>query len=333
MLPSNETPGPTPSPALPRFALATLACNLLVVLWGAVVRATGSGAGCGSHWPLCNGEVVPSAPSGATLIELTHRATSGLALVMVVALAVWCYRTTPSRHPARRAAVAGLLLIVAEAAVGAGLVLFDLVGSDASVARAAYMAVHLVITFLLLAALALTAWWTAGMALPRTGGRVALLLALAAVGLLAVGASGAVAALGDTLFPTGSLAAGLRQDTSGGSHFLLRLRVLHPLLATAVASYLLFLPQLVRAPRLGRLPRRLGSMVAMLALLQVALGAVNLGMLAPVPLQLLHLLVADLLWVTLVLFAAAALADPRPAVLAQAAASELSERRRVRASG
>src|SRR6185436_16260081 len=137
----------------------TLGCNLVVILWGAVVRATGSGAGCGSHWPLCNGVVVPQAPSTATLIELTHRITSGLALVMVVVLAVACWRALPRGHAGRRAAMAALVLIVVEALIGAGLVLFELVGSDASAARAAYMGLHLAVTFFLLGSLALTAWW------------------------------------------------------------------------------------------------------------------------------------------------------------------------------
>jgi heme A synthase len=319
---------------LVRFALWTIACNLLVVLWGAVVRATGSGPGCGSHWPLCNGEVVPRSPTAATLIELTHRATSGLALLMVVALVVWCRRALPPRHPARLAAGASLVLVLLEAAVGAGLVLFQLVGANASLERAVYMAAHLGVTFFLLASLALTAWWAAGAPAPRPRGRAAAWLALAAFALLAVGASGAVAALGDTLFPADSLSAGMRQDFATGSHFLLRLRILHPVLGTAAAGYLLFLPQLVRAARLGRAARRLGSLTSLLALGQVALGSLNLTLLAPMWLQLLHLFVADALWLALVLFAAAALGDPRPSMLAAAAASELAERHRpVRTAG
>ncbi len=314
---------------LARFAVSTLGCNVLVVLWGAVVRATGSGAGCGSHWPLCNGVVVPQGPTTATLIELTHRLTSGVALVMVLMLAVACWRTLPRGHAARRASNAALVLIIAEAAIGAGLVLLDLVGSNASVARAAYMGLHLAVTFFLLGSLALTAWWVDSTPRLRGDRRVATLLAVAGGGLLLVASSGAIAALGDTLFPAGSLAAGVQQDLSPASHFLLRLRVLHPLLAVAVAAYLLFLPQLVRAPRMGRAPRKLGSAVSLLALVQLAVGAANLGLLAPVALQLLHLLLADLLWIGVVLFGAAALADPRPSLVAAAAAGKAAERRRA----
>src|SRR5204862_3549024 len=139
----------------------------------------------------------------------------------------------------------------------------------------------------------------------RLAGRPLGQLALAAAGLLLVGATGAIAALGDTLFPAGSLAAGLRQDAQPAAHFLLRLRVLHPIFAAVVAAYLLMLPGLVKAAKLGRTARKLGSLLSLLALGQVALGAINLGLLAPIWLQLLHLLLADALWIALVLFAAA----------------------------
>jgi heme A synthase len=331
-----SAPHPTLHPILPRvarFAIWTLASNLLVVLWGAVVRATGSGAGCGSHWPLCNGVVVPHSPSVETLIELTHRATSGLALLMVVALAIWCWRAFPRRHVVRRAALASVVLILAEAGVGAGLVLLELVAGNASAARAVYMCIHLTVTFFLLAALALTAWWAAGAPAPRLDRRLATLLGVAAAALLFVAMSGAVAALGDTLFPSRSLAEGLRQDLSSTSHFLLRLRVLHPVLASLAVVFLLVLPQLAGASRLGRAPRRLGALTSLLALVQLLVGAANLGLMAPVWAQLVHLAIADLLWIALVLFGAAALADPRPSVLHAAAQHELAERRPLRRAG
>ena len=146
-------------PKVARFAWAVLAYNVAVILWGAYVRATGSGAGCGAHWPLCNGEVVPRAASVATLIEFSHRATSGLALLAVAVLVVATFRTCRAGHPARAGAVMSGVLILTEAAVGAGLVLFQLVADNATMARAMFVAVHLLNTFLLLAALTLTAWW------------------------------------------------------------------------------------------------------------------------------------------------------------------------------
>src|SRR5918999_5260767 len=144
---------------LQRFAWFVLGYNVAVILWGAYVRATGSGAGCGSHWPLCNGEVLPRAPSVATLIEFSHRLTSGLALIAVVILLVWTRRATAPGHPARRGATWSLFFMLTEAAVGAGLVLFQLVADNASMARAMFMAVYLPNKFILLGCLGLPAWW------------------------------------------------------------------------------------------------------------------------------------------------------------------------------
>ncbi|NOT09425.1 MAG: hypothetical protein HOP28_14615 [Gemmatimonadales bacterium] len=143
----------------PVFAWGVLGVNLFVILWGALVRATGSGAGCGRHWPLCNGQVLPQSPATNTLIEFTHRATSGVALLLVIALWWWSRRAFPAGHRARRAALWSLGLIVVEALIGAGLVLFELVENDDSLFRVAYLSGHLLNTFVLLGALALTAWW------------------------------------------------------------------------------------------------------------------------------------------------------------------------------
>jgi len=288
---------------LPRFAWAVLAYNLLVILWGAWVRISGSGAGCGSHWPLCDGEVIPRAPSAEKLVEFTHRATSGLALLAVVALALAVFRARPAGHPARDPAAWSVALVLLEAAVGAGLVLFELVADNASMARALFMAVHLANTFLLLAALALAAERLGeskpAPPLPRATRRVGL---AALVLLVVAGASGAVAALGDTLFPARTLAAALAADLSPTSHLLIRLRVGHPLLATAAAVSALWLAALAQraAARDGvrpGWPRAAGVLV----LAQVAIGFANVALLAPLPLQLAHLLLADLVWIATVL--------------------------------
>src|SRR5687767_5652039 len=146
-------------PALARYAWLVLAYNVAVILWGAYVRATGSGAGCGSHWPLCNGQVLPRSPDAAMMIEFSHRLTSGLALVAVVALAIWIRRSCPPGHPARLGGALSVLFMLTEAAVGAGLVLFQLVADNATIARAMFIAVHLLNTFILLACITLTAWW------------------------------------------------------------------------------------------------------------------------------------------------------------------------------
>jgi cytochrome c oxidase assembly protein subunit 15 len=288
-----------------RFAWLTLAYNLAVILWGAYVRATGSGAGCGEHWPLCNGVVIPRAPSVETVIEFSHRLTSGLALIAVVALLVWVRRVCPPGHPARRAAAWTVLFMLTEAAVGAGLVLFQLVADNASMARALFMAVHLMNTFVLIGWLTLTAWWLSGGEAVALKGRTRTVAALAAgaAALLLVGSSGAVAALGDTLFPDGSLAAALAADLSPTSHALIRLRVLHPTLAVLTAVALIFgAPRLARGR--GRDAARFARAVAVLSALQLAIGALNVILLAPVWMQIVHLLAADLVWIAFVLMGA-----------------------------
>lgn len=296
-----------------RFSWLVLAYNLAVVLWGAFVRATGSGAGCGSHWPLCNGEILPRAPSVETLIELSHRLTSGLALLLVVGLVVGAFRSRPPRHPARRAALGALAFMLTEAAVGAGLVLFELVAENESMARALFMAVHLVNTFFLIAALALAARAATGGAPLRVRGvhgqgAVGWWLSLGAVVSLAAGVSGAIAALGDTLFPATSLAEALRQDLSPTAHLLVRLRLLHP--ALAVAASLVLIALALKLPRRRPGPRMasFSRLVLGLVFVQLGAGAVNVLLLAPIWLQLVHLLLADLLWIAFVLLGAEALA-------------------------
>ena len=294
-----------------RFAWSVLAYNVAVIGWGAYVRATGSGAGCGDHWPLCNGEVIPRSPDTAMLIELSHRLTSGLALLAVVALVVWTFRVCPPRHPARLGAVLSLGFILTEAAVGAGLVLFQLVADNASMARAMFMVAHLVNTFFLLGALTLTAWWLSNGRRLSFDGRLTTVATAAAglAGLLLAGASGAVAALGDTLFPAASLSDALWADLSASSHALIRLRMLHPVIAVAAA-----LGVLAASRRLASdgtpFGRDAARAVSALVAAQVGLGLLNVFLLAPVWMQLVHLLVADAVWIGFVLLAAESLAEP-----------------------
>jgi heme A synthase len=296
------------------YAWAVLGYNLLVILWGAYVRATGSGAGCGDHWPLCNGEVIPRSPQAEMLVEFTHRATSGLALLLVAGMLVWAMRAFAKGHIVRQGAKLAMLFIVVEALVGAGLVLFKLVAGDDSLYRVVAIAVHLVNTFLLLAALALTAWWASGGAPLRLVGHGPIARALSAgmLGVMLVGAAGAVTALGDTLFPARSLTEGLQQDFAVTSHYLVQMRVVHPILAVGVGLYVVGLAWAIVRRRPGHRAERLAAALTGLFLLQLAIGALNVVLLAPVWMQLIHLLMADLVWIALVLLAAVVLAQPAP---------------------
>lgn len=301
--------------SLARYAWFVLAYNMAVILWGAYVRATGSGAGCGAHWPLCDGQVIPRSPSVEMLVEFTHRATSGLALLAVVALFVWVRRRVAPGHPARRAALASLIFIVLEALLGAGLVLFGLVAGDQSIARAMAMPAHLVNTLVLLLCLTLTAHFVSGgsglapRAKPRTFGVAVMLLVL----MVGVGKTGAIAALGDTLFPSTTLIEGLKSDFSSTSNVLLRLRILHPALAVGTAALILLSLTALAVPPGDRRGLRARRALMYLTVVQVVVGFANVWLLAPLWMQLVHLLLADLMWIALVVTAASALADERPA--------------------
>ena len=293
------------------FVWFTLGCTVLVILWGAFVRASGAGAGCGNHWPLCNGEVMPQAPSIETLVELTHRLTSGVAFLLVVAMVVLARRLFSGGHRVRRMAWWSLIFMVGEALVGAALVLLELVADNPSITRAWVMAAHLINTFLLLGALTLTAHYAAGgraydLRSSRTLARATL---VALVLSLVLGASGAVAALGDTLYPPGTFAEEIAADFSTTTPLLKQLRVLHPLIAVFASLAIFHLVGKVReAHGASRQARRFAGWLNLTVVAQLALGTLNIVLKAPVWMQLLHLLVADVLWVLLVLTGAAALA-------------------------
>ncbi|NJK80443.1 MAG: heme A synthase [Chloroflexaceae bacterium] len=294
------------------FASATLLYTLGVILWGAFVRATGSGAGCGSHWPLCNGEIIPRAPQVATLIEFGHRITSGLALVLVVVLFIWALRVLPRGDMGRRGTWWVLFFMITESLVGAALVLMELVGDNSSVHRAIWMAAHLVNTFFLMGALTLTCWWLAGggRLYIRRHGLLSAGLGLGLFGLLWLGMSGAIAALGNTLYPSASLLHGLQQDFSPTAHVLIRLRIFHPLIAAVVGIYILGLAVFIDYRVLTMRSMRLVRSLVMLFGIQVLVGIVNVALLAPVWLQVTHLLLANLIWIVIMLLTAEALSQP-----------------------
>lgn len=290
------------------YSWGVLGYLLLVVAWGAYVRATGSGAGCGRHWPLCDGMVIPRSHTVELLIELTHRVSSGISLLAVVGLLLWAMRIYPRGHRVRRGAGAVMVLMVMEALLGAGLVLFELVADNASMVRAFSMVAHLTNTFLLIGALTLTSWWASGGEGLRMRQPLARALWIGLASVLIVGALGAIAALGDTLFPAKSFAEGLRQDFSSTVHPLVALRKYHPLAAVLASVYLLTLAGTLRRRSGSRDVARLGGWVIVLVGAQLVAGAINVRLAAPVTMQLVHLLLADLVWIALVLLSAAALA-------------------------
>ncbi len=304
-----------------QFAWSVLVYTILVILWGAYVRASSSGAGCGQHWPLCNGRVIPQATQVQTLVEFSHRMTSGISVVLTVALLVWARRIFPPGHLARRGATLTLIFLVIESLLGAGLVLFDLVGHNTSVARVTASGIHLVNTLLLVGVITLTAWWAGGGRAIRLRGQGAVgwMLGIGVLAVLALGATGAMTALSDTLFPSESLSAGIAQDFNPTAHFLERLRFWHPTLAIATGVYLLVISQILSQQRPSEGTRLGATLLLLLFLAQLGVGAINLFMLTPITLQIIHLLLADLVWVALVLLSAATLSGAAPEVGSQPA--------------
>ncbi len=279
------------------YAWGVLAWNIPVVLWGAYVRASFSGDGCGANWPSCNGQYLPGSMAAPTAIEFTHRMMTTVDTVAVVAMLLWALLAFPRRDAVRKYAGLSFLFLLIEALLGAGLVLFRYVAKDQSAGRVWYLSAHLVNTMLLLAALTCTAWLAYN---PRERFRLLdisprMLWALAAAVLVSV--TGTITALGDTLFPAASLAAGMQQDFARTSNVLLRLRVLHPLLAVAAAAYILWIG--ANALRDGRKSWAASAVIAAVVL-QIAVGMLNLALLAPLLLQLTHLFVADLVWIALI---------------------------------
>lgn len=291
-----------------RFAWFFVAYLVVVILFGAWVRIAGAGAGCGNHWPTCNGDIIPQAPEIKTVIEFTHRVTSGLCGIFALVLVGWARKVNPRVF---RAAVATLFFVLVEGFIGAVLVRKELVAGDASMSRAVVISLHLVNTMLLMAAAASTAWWskprppgaTAASMVPRLEVAKGILLAII-VALVLTNATGAVTALGDTLFPKqpaldGSLWAQVRDDLNVGQHFLVRLRILHPIVAVFSAMLLLGVTlgllrrKQARDTRAFRLLKGLQHTV----LLQLFLGVLNVLLGAPGWMQIVHLLVAQALWV------------------------------------
>ena len=293
-----------------KYAWFVLLFNLFIIIWGAFVRASGSGAGCGDHWPKCNGEIIPMDPSIETIIEFTHRATSGLALIFVVILFFWARRLASPRvlFYARNS----LIFIIIEALLGAGLVLLGLVDKNETYSRALVMSIHLVNTFFLIAAILLTAY-TASFASQghfltewKSKKTAGLLQFAAVLAMVLLGVSGAVTALGDTLYPATTWEDGLaKTEISTVGYVLLRLRILHPLLALTAGAFIAVFPLLLLKRMAMPRVKLLSISVIALVAIQIVCGYINIILMAPVYMQLIHLALADLLWLSLVALIAA----------------------------
>jgi len=300
-----------------KYAWFVLAYNIIVILWGVFLRASKSGDGCGQHWLTCGGEIIPSAPQLKTIIEFSHRITSSLAGFFILILLIWAVVNWFSRNSERKSyllkAVIGSFVFVAiEGLIGARLVLTGNTAETLTPERPFWMAGHLINTFILLALLTLTAWFASGGKKLNFNvkSKTLLLLGLGIFGILFVGISGSIAALSNMIFPSSSLAEGLVSDFSATSHILLRLRVIHPILSAAVGFFLVIIAGWLKSQAKENVRiNRWANILCVLILIQFASGAITLLTHAPILMQIIHLLLADLLWITFVLLSANVLAE------------------------
>lgn len=296
-----------------RYSLFTLVYNLAVILWGVFLRASKSGDGCGKYWLTCHGEVIPSAPAFSTVIEFSHRITTAIAGFVVLGLFIWAFRKFPKGDAVRKAVTWTSAFILMEVAIGAVIVLTGNTAGNDSPERPFVMAAHLMITFGLLASLTLCSWFAVGR--PRfnldVDRRYLVVIGALILGLVAVGISGSVAALSNLLYaPSTSLAEGIRQDFSSDSPLLIQLRGYHPLMSTAFGVILIVAMKWFRkqAPSNG-VVRRMTVAIPILVLVQFVSGFVTIVTHAPILMQLLHLFLADVLWISFVILTAGFLSE------------------------
>jgi cytochrome c oxidase assembly protein subunit 15 len=291
-----------------RFSICVwifLIFTVYVVLGGAFVRATGSGAGCGDHWPLCNGNVIPDFSLLHTIIEYTHRTSSSISGIFGLLLFIWCFFCFQRGHLVRKACSFMLGALVLDGLLGALLVKGELVAANSSVVRAVFMSLHLVITFILLASIALTAAWSGSyFSRPqfKKQGKKLIFIIVSLIGLIVIGISGAITALGDTLFRPNYVGEGLVSDFNSASHFLKGLRIYHPILAITIGFFTVYGISRLRKQLTSPLITKLGYIVYFLFSFQLFCGFMNVVLLAPIYMQIIHLFTGDLFWIATILF-------------------------------
>jgi len=306
----NPASAPTASRAFVRYAWFLLAYTVATVVWGVFLRATGSGDGCGAHWPLCDGVLIPA--SGSPLkayIESIHRMMSETLGLLVLAQAVWAFRSLGRKSATFRATLWSLLFAGSEGWLGAKLVLLRYVAYSQSPERVFWFAGHSVNTFCLIGFIAVTAWLASGNRLKMRDQGPMLFMAIFALAItLVLCVTGSISALGDTLYPPANHLEVMQKALLPTANTVMKARPAHPYTAAVVAMLLSLVAGLFMHLRPSSQTRRFALFVWAALGLQMAIGLLNVGLLAPIWMQLVHLLCADLLWISLVLLCASALA-------------------------
>jgi len=273
-----------------KLSLYGLVVSVFSIIAGAIVRATGSGDGCGASWPTCNGEIIPELDTPSELIEFSHRSVSGVLLIITLIIFVKSFK---DEVPTLQKKIIWSLtfFVLLEALIGAVIVIYEWVGMNSSVPRIIAVPLHLVNTFGLLGAYTLLFHLTRNSKTTLNnffdrGFKIGLFL------FLLSGATGSIAALADVIFPSESFITGLAEDFDTNSEVLTRLRILHPIVASALSLYLYS-----EANRLQNEYQVITKNIKLLILLGVLLGVSNVISNIILPLSILHLLMAHLLWI------------------------------------
>jgi heme A synthase len=317
MLEFNKMEAKTKMSKFAKYAWFVVAYNIVVILWGVFLRASKSGDGCGQHWLTCNGEVVPTAPQLKTIIEFSHRITSSFAGIFIVTLLIWAFikwfqNKSVGNSRILKVAFTSLIFVIFEGLLGAGLVLTGNTAETLTPMRPIWTAGHLINTLILLAFVTLTAWFASGgkrvsFSAPK---KTLVLLSFGLAGIFLIGISGSIAALSSMLFPSANLAESFAKDFAENSHYLLKLRISHPILSISMGFFLVWMANYFKMRSDNDLwTNRFANILTIIVGIQLLSGLITLISLAPIVMQLIHLFLADAVWISFVLLAANVLGD------------------------
>ena len=273
------------------YAKAGLILSIASILAGAYVRATGTGDGCGATWPTCKGKIIPALSDTSELIEFTHRSVSGV--LLVVTLIIFSKTRKFQRGSLVRKVTNYLtFFVIFEALIGAVIVVFEWVGLNSSLPRIIAVPIHLVNTFGLLGSYAILYKILRDELENIKNMFNKNFLVISSLFLLS-GATGSITALADVLFPSTSFVEGFLADFDRTSEVLTRLRILHPIISSTLSIILYFYATGIRK-KYNVSVRPLQTLI----LIAVFLGVINVLSNIVLPLSILHLAIADFLWIS-----------------------------------
>ena len=273
------------------YAKAGLLLSIASILAGAFVRATGSGDGCGATWPTCKGKIIPALSDTSELIEFSHRSVSGV--LLVVTLIIFAKTRKFQKESLVRTVTNYLtFFVIFEALIGAVIVIFEWVGLNSSLPRIIAVPIHLVNTFGLLGSYAILYKILQDYLQNIKNMFNKNFLLISSLFLLS-GATGSITALADVLFPSASFVEGFLADFDRTSEVLTRLRILHPIISSTLSIVLY-----VYATGIRKKYNVSVKPLQTLILIAVFLGVINVLSNIVLPLSILHLAIADFLWIS-----------------------------------